>query len=306
MLMRDYFILQYKMINRMFVAIGIPIIICYLSLILGFVWGSEYLFSKTDLAVYLYVLLSLFLVSKLSNTDRNDFLKAYFFKYQKLRIIENGIVIFPFAVFLFYKKMFIFIPIMAVLAILMTLVKFKNIFNYTIPTPFSKNPFEFSVGFRKTFYIFPIAYYISYESIIVGNFNLGIFSIVLIYAVILSYYACVENEYYVWLYKLSAKDFLLKKIKIGIYNSFLLSAPVIVALGISFYREIELILSFLLISICFLVAIILAKYSDYPRKMNISQGVLISLGLLMPPIFIGIIPYFYLQSIKQLKTILND
>jgi len=304
--MKEYFLLQYKMTNRKFVTFGIPILAGYIFLLLGFIWGSEYLFSKTELAEYIYLLLGLFSASKLNNKDRNDFLKSYFNEYYKLRAIENCIVVFPFVVYFFYKRMFIFIPVIVVLAILLSLVKFNNAFSYTIPTPFSKKPFEFSVGFRKTFYIFPLAYYITYVSIIVGNFNLGIFSIGLIYAVILSYYSYPENEYYVWSYNLSAKDFLLKKIKTGVYYSVLLSAPVVLILGISFYKEIELLLSSLLISISFLVTIILAKYSAYPNKMNLSQGILIAFGLLVPPIFIGIIPYFYLQSIKRLKTILND
>jgi len=305
--MKEYFLLQYKMTNRKFVAFGIPIVIGYVLLLFGFIWGSEYLFSKiTEFAKYLYLLLGLFSVSKLSSKGRNDFLKSYFKEYNKLRILENCIIIFPFVAYFLYKGMYLCIPVIIVLAILMTLVKFNSSFNYTIPTPFSKNPFEFSVGFRKTFYIFPIAYYVAYESIIVGNFNLGLFSILLIYAVLLSYYSYVENEYYVWSYKLSAKDFLIRKIKTGVYYSVLLSAPVVFALGVSFYKELELILSFLLISICFLVTVILAKYSAYPNKMNLSQGVLIALGVLVPPIFIGIIPYFYLESIKRLKNILND
>jgi len=304
--MKEYFLLQYRMINRKFVAYGVPILLGYIFLLLGFIWGSEYLFSKTELAKYIYFLLCLFIVSKLNNNDRNDFLKSYFKEYNKLRIIENCIVIFPFVAYFFYKRILIFIPIVIVIAILMTLVKFKSTFNYIIPTPFNKKPFEFSVGFRKTYYIFPIAYYITYEALIVGNLNLGLFSILLIYAIILSYYSSPENEYYIWSYKLSTKSFLLKKIKIGVYYSTLLSAPVVLALGISFYNEIELVLSFLLIGISLLVTIILAKYSVYPNRINLSEALLISFVLLVPPILIIVIPYFYMQSIKRLKNILND
>jgi len=294
------------MTNRKFVAFGIPIVIGYLSILCGFVWGSEYLFSKIDFAEYIYVLFGFYTVSKLNNKERIDFLSSYFDKYYKLRVIENCIVISPFVLFLLYKGMFVLIPIMIMLVLLLTLVKLKNTFNYTIPTPFSSNPFEFPVGFRKTFYIFPIAYYITYEAIMVGNLNLGLFAIVLIYAVILSYYTYPENEYYVWVYKLSAKEFLIKKIRRGIYYSLLLSIPVVLVLGIYFYEEIELLLTILFISNCFLVTTILAKYGAYPNKMDVSQGILIAFGLLIPPIFIAIIPYFYFQSIKRLKNILND
>ncbi|MBK7030860.1 MAG: hypothetical protein IPH45_17355 [Bacteroidales bacterium] len=48
--------------------------------------------------------------------------------------------------------------------------------NFTIPTPFSKHPFEFAVGFRKTFLAWLFAYFLTIMAISVGNFNLGVFS----------------------------------------------------------------------------------------------------------------------------------
>jgi hypothetical protein len=61
----------------------------------------------------------------------------------------------------------------------------------------------------------------------------------------------------------------------------------------------------LLLGYVYLVTIILAKYSGYPNEMNLLQGILIGISLLFPPILIGIIPFFYLQSIKRLNDILE-
>ena len=304
--MKQYFYLQYKMINRSFVAFGVPIILGYTLPFLSFVYFSEYLFSKTDFAPYILLLLAITIVAKLSGKDRNEFLKTYFKSYYKLRVLENSIIILPFSVCLLYKGYWEFMPIIMILSLLMAIITVKNIFTYVIPTPFYKYPFEFTEGFRKTYLIFPVAYYITYESINVGNLNLGLFSIILIYLIIMIFYSSPENEYFVWSYKLNAKQFLIKKLRSSIYYSLLLSAPIVLSLGISFYKDIELIMSFFLISLTSLIALILAKYSAYPNKMNISHGVLLISTLLVPPFLIIIVPYFYIKALKSIKFYLHD
>ena len=54
-----------------------------------------------------------------------------------------------------------------------TVNEFQTNFNLTIPTPFSKKPFEFSTGFRRSFFMFPIAYILTFIAIRVDNFNLA-------------------------------------------------------------------------------------------------------------------------------------
>lgn len=103
--------------------------------------------------------------------------------------------------------------LLIIFAILLTLIKFSSKFNLIIPTPFNKKPFEFTVGFRKTFLIFPIAYFLTYKAIATGNFNLGLFSLILVSLTCLTYYSKLENDYYIWNYNLSPKVFLLEKLK---------------------------------------------------------------------------------------------
>ena len=305
--MKEYFQLQFKMSNRKLTEFGLPPFMAYSLLPICFIGLSTYLFSKTEFAEYFYILIALGLLSKLTDKKRNDFLKScYTLKdYLKLRVLENLMVVLPFALFLVYQKSLVFVAILLVLTAFSAFVSFSTNFNFTIPTPFYNKPFEFTVGFRNTFYFFPIAYFLTYISISVNNFNLGVFSILLVFLVSLSYYSKLENEYYIWSFNLSPKAFLAEKIKTGLFYATLSSLPILIPLAIYFIAELETLLTFLILGYAYLITIIFAKYSVYPNEMNIPQGVLIAVSLIFPPILIGIIPYFYHQSSKRLNAILQ-
>jgi len=305
--MKDYFQLQFKILNRKMIEFGLPLLIGYSLIIIVFILLSNHLFLKTEFAIYLYGLIALSVVSKLSHPKRNDFLKSIFNKnkYLKFRVVENLLYSMPFICFSIYKGQFLFVFVLIFFAIIMTLFNFSPNINITIPTPFGKNPFEFLVGFRKTFYVFPIAYLLTFISISVGNFNLGIFSILLIGGVCLSYHSKVENEYYVWNFNVSSKDFLIEKIKTCLINFTLLSLPVTVALSIFFFNEIDNLILIVLLCYAYLIKIIFAKYSAFPNEMDLSQGVFIGISFMFPPILLVFIPIFYFRAIKKLNIILE-
>jgi len=308
MWMKAYFQLQIKILNRRMIDFGLPILIGYTILPFVFVLLSNYLFEKTEFANYIYGLLAVSFVSKLSEPKRNDFLKSIFnkYNYKKLRILENIIYCLPFTLFLIYQKQFLFSVILNLCVTIIMLFNFSTNLNVTIPTPFSKNPFEFTVGFRKTFYVFPIAYFLTYISVTVGNFNLGVFSMLLIGITCFSYYSKTENEYFVWNYNLSSKEFLLEKMKTCLTYFSILSLPIIITLGISFFNQIDILIVFIFLCYAYLTTIIFAKYSSFPNEMNMSKVILIGLSFMFPPILLIFIPLFYSQSIKKLNTILND
>jgi hypothetical protein len=305
--MKEYFLLQFKMLNRKMIDFGLPLLIGYALLLFVFVLLSNYLFGKTEFAVYAYGLIAFSFVSILSEPRRNDFLKSVYnkYNYKKLRILENILYCLPFTLFLIYKKQFIFSIIINFFVVLITLFNFSTNLNITIPTPFSKKPFEFTVGFRKTFYVFPIAYFLTYISVSVGNFNLGVFSMLLVGLVCMFYYSKPENECYVWNFNLSSKEFLIKKTKSCVINFTLLSLPILVTLSSFFLNEVGLLILIYLMCVAYLIVMIVAKYSAYPNDVNISQGVLITLCFMFPPMLIVVIPLFYSQSIKKLNKILE-
>jgi len=306
--MKEYFQLQFKMLNRRMVNFGLPFLIGYTLIPFIFILLSNYIFEKTEFANYIYGLLALSFVSKLSEPKRNDFLKFIFNKnqYRNLRLVENIIYCMPFTLFLVYKKQFISLIILNLSVIIITLFNFSSNVNVTVPTPFSKKPFEFTVGFRKTYFIFPTAYFLTYISVAVDNFNLGIFAMLLIGITCFSYYSKIENDYFVWNYNLSSKEFLLEKTKTCLIYFSLLCLPIIITLGIFFFNQIDILIVFILLCYAYLIIIIFAKYSSFPNEMNMSQGILIATSFMFPPILIIFIPLFYSQSIKKLNTILND
>ena len=295
------------MLNRKMIDFGLPILIGYTFLPLIFILGSNYLFRKTAFANYLFGLLAVIVVSKLSEPNRNNFLKSIFSKkkYRILRILENIIYCMPFTLFLICKKQFIFSLLLNLAVIITALFNFGTTLNITIPTPFSKKPFEFTVGFRKTFYMFPIAYFLTYISISVGNFNLGVFSILFMALICFSYYSEIENEYFIWNFKQSSKEFLLDKTKTCLTYFTLLTVPSIVSLSISFYNQIAILMILFILCYAYLLTIILAKYSAFPNNMHLPQGILILMSFAFPPILFVVIPLFYSQSIKKLNTILK-
>jgi hypothetical protein len=86
----------------------------------------------------------------------------------------------------------------------------------------------------------------------------------------------------------------------------ILSLPIIITLGISFFNQIDILIVFIFLCYAYLTTIIFAKYSSFPNEMNMSKVILIGLSFMFPPILLIFIPLFYSQSIKKLNTILND
>ena len=306
--MKDYFDLQLVMTNRKIKEAGINPLLGYLLGLIVFVLLSVYIFHKTEFAKYLVILACFSFQFKLSENSRTDFLLSTFGdkSKNKIRVLENLIVFIPFVSILAYKNLFFEAFILFLCSIILALFSFHFNLNFTIPTPFSKRPFEFTTGFRKTFFIFPIAYSLTIIAINVGNLNLGIFSMLLIFLTTLSYYSKPEGEYYVWVHSDTPKSFLKKKIIIATKNSILLTIPILIGLLIFYPIEFDLILLFLLIGTLFLWTIVLAKYSAFPEVINLPEGFIIAFALSFPPLMLVIIPYFYTKSINNLKLILND
>ena len=107
--MKDYFELQYVLTNRKIKEAGINPLLGYVLGLTAFVLLSEYIFYKTEFAIYLVILTCLSLQLKLSKKDRTDFLLSTFGDNikMKIRVIENFILCIPFVSILAYKN-FIF------------------------------------------------------------------------------------------------------------------------------------------------------------------------------------------------------
>lgn len=306
--MKDYFYLQFAMTNRKIKEAGVNPLLGYLLGIAAFVLLSEYILHTTEFAKYIVILTCLSLQLKLSGKNRTDFLLSTFGDKTKkqIRIFENMFVSVPFVSMLIYKNSLPEAGILFGCSLILATFSFHSHFNFTIPTPFSKRPFEFSVGFRNTFFIFPIAYALTIVAINFNNLNLGLFSMLLILITSLSYYTKPEHEYYVWIHAETPGTFLKNKILNASKNAALLVAPIPISLLLFYSAEFKLILLFFFVGLLFLWTIILSKYSVYPGEMNLPEGIFVAFSLYFPPLLLAIVPFLYFKSINKLKSILND
>ncbi|UPT66872.1 MAG: hypothetical protein M0D57_20995 [Sphingobacteriales bacterium JAD_PAG50586_3] len=305
--MKDYFLLQYTMTNRKLADWGINPFVAYVLMVVGFIFLSEYLYSVTEFAGYVVLVVALSVLTNTSETQRNNFLLIVFgnSKYRKIRIIENVCISLPFSILLFYHNAFIESIALLTVAVVLAGLSFKANLNFAIPTPFYKKPFEFTVGFRNTFYLLPLAYALTVIALSVGNFNLGIFSMLLVVFISLTYYAKPENEYFVWSYAVKSPQFIFNKIKTGTVYTTFLALPILIAMVMFYPLKADEIVLFTLISLSFLWVTILAKYAAYPNQMGLPEAVLIAMCVYYPPLLIAVIPYFYYKSIKKLNILLK-
>lgn len=305
--MYDYFRLQQQILNRRLRALGIaPILGQGLALLL-FVALSFYLFYKTTYAAYLYCVMALSLLAPLGEKERNEFLKVQFSKvdYRKIRALENGLIVLPFALFLGYKLQLVLAWLLIFLALLSSVINRNSRLNFTLPTPFYHFPFEYAQGFRQNWALYLLAYFITWKAIEVDNFNLGVGSLALLGILGLIHYGKAENEYFVWIYACSAKQLLYKKIGTACGYLTLSALPLLLVLGVFFADKIWILLGVQVLTSLFLLTLILAKYSAYPGAMSVPQVLLLGISLWFPPLLFLVIPMFYRRAVERLNLILT-
>lgn len=303
----EYFRLQVLMFHRSMRELGIRPLLAWPLLSLIFVLLSVFLFQKTAYAGYIYVIVSIGLTTKRSDVKRNEFLKTCFQDsiYRKIRILENLILSLPFVLFLFVKEHFSSGLILLLLTLVLAFVNFRPVIHFRLPTPFFRKPFEFMIGFRNTVVLILGAYGLAIIAVTVDNFNLGLFAIMLIFGLAITFYPKPENEFYIWVFALSPGKFLFEKLKTAFFQVTLLVIPLLVILVPVYYSQSLNLLFVVLMGYAFLGYIILAKYAAWPREMGIITAVLIAFCLYFPPLLVGVIPYFYVQSRKHLSQILK-
>ena len=305
--MKKYFTLQFKMFNRQLAEWGIEPILAYPLGLFIFILISLQLFNKTQYADVIYIGIALSQIIRSNEEVRNNFLKLTYslVDYLKLRIIENWIIASPFIIFLIYQENYLFAFILLISCVFSILIVLKNRFNFYLPTPFYKYPFEFTIGFRTNFILYIFAYFLTIMSIVVSNFNLGIFSLIATIIGCTTYFTYSENKFYIWIHSLNPKEFLYAKSKMIILYTTILCLPTLISLSIQFYNKIDIILGIQCLGYLFIYMTMLAKYSIYPEKLNIRFGIVIALTIWLPPILILIIPYLYIESTKKLKELLQ-
>ena len=301
-----YFRLQFRMLNRQISDFGLfPVVGMVIAAAL-FVVFSLYLFYRLEDAAVLYVAIGLFAVSPLSNLERTSFLQLCFSQsdYYRVRLVENALVSAPFVLFLGCKQQWVHGLVLGVLAVVSSLFRYGNTWNVRLTTPFYQHPFEFIIGFRSFLLLILGAYLLTVIAIVVGNFNLGVFALLVLLFCGMAFYSMVENSFYVWVFAASPRDFLWDKINISARHSLILCAPVLIALLIFFTQYWYVLGLVQLFGMLLVITGLLAKYSTFPLEMSLPKAILVGLTIALPPILVLVIPFLYRQSLKNLQVTL--
>lgn len=303
----SYASMQFNILNRKLIEFGLHPVIGYLLGIIVFVAASMYLFYKTDYAHYIYCMMALGSLRALNQKPRIEFLKNIFQRrsFYFIRINENLFVSLPFCGFLLYKGFWSYTLGTIFVASLMALTSGFNSISKTLPTPFHQFPFEFAIGFRSTYLIYFISWFLMYMSYSVGNFNLGLFTLILTFLLCCSYSGQLEPQQYIWIFNSRPSAFLKYKVQTSILYATVLSLPLLIALLLVFPIRWPFIVGVQGLGYLYLTMIILAKYSGYPRSMSVPQTLLITFTLILPPLLFLAIPYFYSQSNQRLQPLLS-
>lgn len=302
-----YLKLQSIRLQRWLRELGInPLLGLIVSALLFFIL-SKALFYKTDYAKWIYLLVAMSVVLKCCEQKRTNTLRSIFNSkdFILIRVIENGIVAFPFTVYLLYKKEFGLVLIFFAAIILMAFLRIRQYVIKPIPTPFKRHPFEFIVGFRKTFWLILLAYFLVFKGMQVENYNLSLFGVLLNFIISLFYYQKPETEYFVWIHSYQVKDFLRLKIVTSIVCITMLSFLPLTAILIAFSSKWLITLLVYIVGYVLLATMVLAKYSAFPREMSIPHAILFGLSLMFPPMLMFAIWIFYSKAKKKLEPILR-
>ena len=309
-MIEDYFKLQIRRQVRKLKDFGVNPLLGSLALVMLFGIGVNLLMTKTEFGTLVILFISSSWLAPLASKERNLFLKSALtgFNYYKIRWSENIVVSIPMLISLLMFQKWLETLVLVLLTLLFTIKTYDRFFSKTILVPklFSQFPFEFSTGFRKSYLVLLGSYVILFIAVKVGNPNLGIFSLLLLQIVCLSYYNTPENEIYVWVFKSDAKQFLLYKIKFALLFTSLIITPTAILLLLFFKSQGLIVAGFIGLGYVYLLVAILLKYTSYPNEVSMPKGIMAGLSLLFPPLILVLIPYFYNESIKSLNEILHD
>lgn len=294
------------MVSRQLREWGLHPVLGYLLFTGIFVGSSRLLYSKTEFAPYVLLAVAFSFLTKLTNRPRLDFMRFWYQKstFRAIRLIENSLVALPFSVLYIFTKQFYPLGILVASLLVLAGSEANLNINFTLPTPFKKRLFEFTVGFRKTFLLFPLAYFLAVMAAVANNPNLGIFALALIFLVCISFYSDAEPEYFVWSFATTPAEFLLSKIKTASLYAALTALPPAIGLFVFYPAEALAILTVIFVGLIFLITIVFAKYSAYPNEVNIPEGILLVVGLVFPPFLLFLLPFFYRKAIKKLQPYL--
>ena len=254
-------------------------------------------------AAYLIFLLNFQALFSLAEFHRNDYLKMTFnsLDYYLIRILENLILSFgTILLLILFDKLSLAFLLLAI-AILFVFVSTNSLWSSTFPTPFKKFPFEFIIGFRRTWLLLILLYILAYIGLAYANQNLALFCMFCICICATLYYQVLEPRIILWNQNRKPVAFLFHKFTRGIIQLTLLLLPISIPFCIIFPEDITKALIVWGLGLFLIPFAICLKYAVFPRKVSVSEAVILGLCLAFYPLVLVIIPYYYYKAIQNLK-----
>jgi len=190
-----------------------------------------------------------------------------------------------------------------VLAIIFAFLVFKT-FGKSLPTPFAKKPFEFIIGFRRSYLLILVLYMLAAIGFYVTNPNLVLFCVAGITLSCVFYYQLPEPVLYLWNSRETPTRFLLGKFRRGILQCLLFVFPLLLIYAVIFSSEwfnALIVLGGILFLLPFAITL---KYVAYPREINFPEGFALALCFSFYPLILALLPFYYLKALKNLKNYL--
>lgn len=304
--MLDYFSLQFRIFNRQLDEFGIRPVWGYLSGVVLFVGLTAYLWFSTSYAPYIYAVFGLSLTTLTADPGKITFILQHFSKSDLVRIraLENLLTVIPFITGLLVYGEWNMAIVTLIGAMLLSFTSARPGISVVIPTPFSRTPFEFPVGFRDYLLALVFAAFLLMMAVIYSNANLGLFACAVVFLICMSFYRRSEPTYLVWIYNRQPGAFLFHKIRNAVVSAVLLLFPYVGVMLLVFPSYAWYVLFVIVLGSLYLVTAIIGKYAFYPSSMNVPQGIVMMMSFGFPPLLIVLIPYFYRQSLRRLQPIL--
>jgi hypothetical protein len=302
-----YFKLQYNRLIRGLKHFGINPYLGIILALAAFIIISNLFFKRIAYAQYLYPLAGVFTVYLLGEKNRNEFLQSIFTsrKYHIVRLVENLILIFPLLVFLTVQQLYLQALGSILICGLISLYNKVGKSALVVPSPFYKNPFEFTIGFRRNYAWFIVIYIIASIAACFDNFNLGMFTLLAIMLLCMSFYANPEPDFYVWVHSQSPGEFLKSKIKTAVIYTLYVSLPIALIFIVLYPTRAYIPLLLLLVGLLYAALGVVSKYSNFPQQISLLNILKIALSIIFPPILLLTIPYLYKTSVKKLNAYLT-
>ena len=304
-MIEQYFEFQFKRLIRMIKESGFPVFMVILSLC-ALPFALIYVFALYTWLPFVWVFFSLAPLLRLSSVQRNRFLKKlYNREFRKLRLFENLAVALPFALGLLLSSnpCSAFFPF--VIAVPLAFFNFKLPLAFVLPTPFSKTPFEFMIGWRKGWYAYFIVLLALAMAWTLDNVNFAFFAQGIAMFLAMANYFEPEPKYYIWINRCTPKQFLFKKILRGLLQAQYVGFLVLICFVLLF-PKLALVAFFIqLVASIYLVALILAKYVAYPREMSFPEASELAIAMWFPPFLFYLIPSWFKKSCQNLQNLLK-